>query len=694
MRRQIAIILALCLGVVAIVSAQHGDSQPYPPPVGARSAEINLSGLSGQQLPLVIDQIDLSTLAPTIDAGTTCDTAATITIPGGGQTVTNAFPTASNDPRLSCMWDTPTSTRGWRSAWYKYVPEQSGWVSFSTLGSNYDTVIAIHSGPCGNQVELACNDDFNFFTSRASYPFLAGNTYYIETVDWQAGTSGETRLNFAAQAIPVSNNWEVLTSGPSPAQRSRHAAVVVGNKIYVIGGQVILGDNPTRTSATHVFDTSAGTWTSLANMPAQDGLGYSNTTAAYVASEGKIYMPSGFIGSGAPYDGKHWAYDIGTNTWTDSNAIVPDNDWGSSGPAIYSVAKSYKWFDGTDGYFLTGGLTGPFPPEPPLTSTAWIAHDEVYYFSATDRSWNVKIPPPLLTGRFGHTAGILPSGKAGTLCVAGGMGEDPIISGARFVFSSVECLDIDKFGTWSEIAPLNYPRYFAESAVDNFGNWYVFGGYDADGDVVAVTERYDPDNKVWIPLQVQYDLGVLDPQFTSQETRPPRAWPRGGFVGKQLYAIGGEDIRQRALNLTERVALENPRVRSLPEAGRLPLVFKESPLGETDDTFATATFIGLNVSRRDRFVRIDDTVDVWRFDVPSTRNITIRLSPLKSNNELDLYLYTFNKSFVGASTQPGSRDEFISRTLSPGTYFAVVERVYPPPGVNPDSREYEIVIQG
>ena len=104
------------------------------------------------------------------------------------------------------------------------------------------------------------------------------------------------------------------------------------------------------------------------------------------------------------------------------------------------------------------------------------------------------------------------------------MGGDPGTS--RDALSSTSCFNIDQ-ETWSDFAPLNQARYFASSAVDSRGNWYVFGGYDDSDNIVAITERYDSNTNQWL---------VMNPGYS---VVPPRAWSRGDFVGNKLWIIGG-----------------------------------------------------------------------------------------------------------------------------------------------------------
>jgi hypothetical protein len=102
----------------------------------------------------------------------------------------------------------------------------------------------------------------------------------------------------------------------------------------------------------------------------------------------------------------------------------------------------------------------------------------------------------------------------------------------------------------------------------------------------------------------------------------------------------------------------------------------------------------LNSPQKNKFITADDDTDVFTFQVPSRRNVTVRLKNLNSTNELSLYLYTFNKAWLALSANPGKQDEVITMNLNAGQYFAVVERIYPPPGIVPDTRDYQIEAQG
>ncbi|MGZ8747206.1 MAG: WD40/YVTN/BNR-like repeat-containing protein [Mycobacterium sp.] len=90
---------------------------------------------------------------------------------------------ASTDPALTCGSALlPTQTR---SVWYRFVPTETGNYSVTTVGSNFDTVLAVFgagSGVDGDLAEVACNDDAITAQGSSALTFegLAGTTYYVE----------------------------------------------------------------------------------------------------------------------------------------------------------------------------------------------------------------------------------------------------------------------------------------------------------------------------------------------------------------------------------------------------------------------------------------------------------------------------------------------------------------------------------
>lgn len=636
-------LVGLCLFVtLGLLTAVVGAQEATPSPLAEDEQSIIvtpppqiLDGGAWEPMVLELEPVDpaLFPLRPSgpmsIEAAAdTCTGASTVPIPGGDQSGVASFTTAENDPILSCMWPGFTNPRGYRTAWYQFTPPRNGRVTIDTFHSTYDTVLAVYAGACDNLALLACNDDAHGFTSRVTLSVVRGHTYYIEVADWQSGTEGMPTLSLSAILEPVETAWQ--ETGPMPLGRSRHATVVIGDFIYVIGGQTAVGSTIEMSNRVDRFHTPSGTWDdSPQDMP---GFGYSNTTAAYL--NGRIYLPNGYNGGG--YEATHWVYDLAANFWFQA-APIGSFAWAAAVPA-----------PDASGYYLTGGSSSLDPNQQ--------VRDQTDFYSVAANQWESR--PPMKSARYAHMAAWV----GGRLCVAGG------ISDGNVLLTNGECLDGN---SWVPTGEMNYPRYAAGSAVGPDGKWYVFGGADADS-AVEVTEYYDPLSNSWIALGAAFDLGG-----PVAETRPTRVWPRGGFVGSTLWAIGGNTLPgNQVLPSVERLFLPSPRV-------YLPFVPMPATAVVTNDTLATAWGIPLNFVVQSNFDQILDFHDTYFFDLAEPRAVTVRLAQVPPASDYNIAIYDANKLLRGQGENPGSLDEAVPLVLGPGRYYIVVERVFPAGPPNP-----------
>jgi len=184
MRRYIALMLAVLLGTITLASAQEDTSmedwvQHQSAPEGV-PLEVGPSHMvSDLWQPVELEKLngppefrdfnalpasDLCVGSPNLD----------LRPADGGSTETNSFTEASTDPALACAWNKPQNFTGYRTAWYRFTPVENGWVTITTADSAYDTIIAVYVGSCLTKVQLACNDDYDGFTSKLTIPVSAG----------------------------------------------------------------------------------------------------------------------------------------------------------------------------------------------------------------------------------------------------------------------------------------------------------------------------------------------------------------------------------------------------------------------------------------------------------------------------------------------------------------------------------------
>ena len=84
-----------------------------------------------------------------------------------------------------------------KSVWYRFTAPSTGTVTASTLGSNYDTILAAYTGSCGSLNETQCNDDAPG-VSQSQVSFAAtGGTTYLFMVTAYTGNGGNLTFNLS-----------------------------------------------------------------------------------------------------------------------------------------------------------------------------------------------------------------------------------------------------------------------------------------------------------------------------------------------------------------------------------------------------------------------------------------------------------------------------------------------------------------
>ena len=91
---------------------------------------------------------------------------------------------------------------GGASVWWAWTAPAAGTAEFSTLGSSFDTLLAVYSLSGGVRTEVAANDDIDFdggvYQSAVAFEAQAGRTYYV-AVDGYDGATGDVVLRWRVQ---------------------------------------------------------------------------------------------------------------------------------------------------------------------------------------------------------------------------------------------------------------------------------------------------------------------------------------------------------------------------------------------------------------------------------------------------------------------------------------------------------------
>ena len=125
---------------------------------------------------------------------------------------------------------------GGKSVWYRWAAPSSGVWKFDTLGSGFDTTLAVYTGTTlTNVTQIASNDDASGSTS-SSVTFLAGNgtVYWIAVDGFNGGNGGGS----SAAGGSVVLNWALTASTPVISNFSPVSGVV-GTAVTINGANFV-----------------------------------------------------------------------------------------------------------------------------------------------------------------------------------------------------------------------------------------------------------------------------------------------------------------------------------------------------------------------------------------------------------------------------------------------------------------------
>jgi N-acetylneuraminic acid mutarotase len=249
---------------------------------------------------------------------------------------------------------------------------------------------------------------------------VSGKIYAIG--GWYISETQEVALTRVDEYDPTTDTW--TRKADMPTARGVTSAVVVNEKIYVIGGE----ESPT----VEVYDPSTDTWAVQTRLPSH------RVWFSSCVVDGIIYVIGGY---GSNHLNTVEAYDTTTDTWI-TKAPMP------------SAGRSFLATCVVDGliYAIGGGAPG---------------RQVVEVYDPTTDTWTTKAPMP--TGRYGLDAVLLD----GKIYAIGGC----YFSTNGPIYSTVEVYD-PVTDTWTKGVDIPVTTAnFSTSVVD--GKIYVIGGFTA-----------------------------------------------------------------------------------------------------------------------------------------------------------------------------------------------------------------------
>jgi len=465
---------------------------------------------------------------------------------------------------------------GDKSVWYFWSSTINGQMTLDTVGSNFDTTLAVYTGSSLNQlINLAQNDDIVNGTNRASrvqFNITAGTTYRIAVDGWN-GEYGNVTLTWNATGVVptptptptpspspspsptptpspppcLDDMWTATTTANAPSARRLHTAVWTGSEMIVWGGQD-QSANPLNTGAK--YNPSTDTWTpiSATNAPAAR----SDHAAIWTGSEMIVWggFSSGFkLNTGARYDPAtdSWTAVSSTNAptarslhstvWTGSEMIV----WGGFSNNG-SADSGGRYNPATDSWTATSLINAPLARY--YQTEVWAGSEMIVWGGIHSDALNTggRYNPGTNSWAATNTTNS-PSARAeptavwsGSEMIIWGGGSDSIypITGGRYMPGT---------NGWTSTATINTPSGRGGHAAFWTGTeMIVWGGYASSGNL-ASGGRYYPASDTWI--------AVCDRNAPAARNFSTTIW-----TGSEMIVWGGDDSGFHRLNTGGRYSVQ------------------------------------------------------------------------------------------------------------------------------------------
>jgi N-acetylneuraminic acid mutarotase len=221
----------------------------------------------------------------------------------------------------------------------EYNPAKNEWVTMAPMPTPrsgfavavYQNKIYCIGGTIGGNAYIPNNEVFdpltNTWQTKSSMPtpradmsasVVSGKIYVIGGKHYSGVTPNYNETNINEVYDPATDSWSVKTSIPTGVQG--YASVVLGNKIYVMGGSRLPSSmvNTVIVDSNQVYDATSDTWSNATALPKTTSYGAAAVTEDLLAPI-RIYLIGGF--ADGQFSGKTDVYDPQTNTWSSGDTM-------------------------------------------------------------------------------------------------------------------------------------------------------------------------------------------------------------------------------------------------------------------------------------------------------------------------------------------------------------------------------------
>ena len=119
----------------------------------------------------------------------------------------------NNDDPTNFPCDGTNHLAGFASVWYRYTAPEAQAIGLNTIGTDYDTYIAVWTGTRGALNLVVCNDETSAGFSELSFVASAGTTYYIEIAQFNDGLGTTDNIGGILDFNAYITNTEVKIGG-------------------------------------------------------------------------------------------------------------------------------------------------------------------------------------------------------------------------------------------------------------------------------------------------------------------------------------------------------------------------------------------------------------------------------------------------------------------------------------------------